>query len=180
MTLRRAAATLLAPVLSMLFFCGSAPRPRVPTPDRLVESLRAMDDLGIEAGIMAQRRGQTDAVRRYGRVLERDRRLSQARVLGLARAQGLRVGPERAAPEDRALLVRLEGVPDGQFDREFLLAMAEAHARAIARLRETRRATPDRRLAALVGRLLPVWEQDRQLAARLGGSYRRAGRRKDF
>ena len=159
----------------LLPLCASAPRPRAPTPDRLVERLRALDDLGIEAGIMAQRRGESDGVRRYGRVLERDRRLSQARVLGLARSQGLRLGAAQPSAEDRAMLVRLEGVPDGQFDREFLLAMTQAHERAIARLREERRATPDRRLAALMGRLLPVLEQDRQLAARLSGERRRGG-----
>lgn len=163
-----------APLLALLL-AGSSPRPRVPTPDRLAQSVRAFDDLGVEAGIMAQRRGESDGVRRYGRVLERDRRLSQARVLGLARAQGLRLGAAQSPPEDRALLVRLEGVPDGQFDREFLLAMSEAHERALARLREERRATPDRRLAALVARLLPVLEQDRQLAGRLGAARPRGG-----
>lgn len=168
----RAAALLLLPALAAGL--GDAPRAAaraVPAPGELVALLHGGDELAAQAGILAQRRGVSDAVRRFGRVLERDRRLADSRVLRVARRQGLRVGLSPGEAEGRAMLQRLDGVPPAQFDREFLEAVRRSSERELARLRRAQRLTPDVRLADLIGRIVPLLEQDRDLAVRLRRRY---------
>lgn len=171
---RGTAAVLLAPTLALGLSLAPGRSARFPTPDVVVSLLHADQQASVEAGLMAQRRGRSEGVRRLGRVLERDGRLADARVMSLARAQGLRVGEQPRGGEDRAMLVRLEGVPDAQFDAEFLLALSRRRARELEELARARR-TPDRRLGRLVDRLAPVLEQQESLARRLaagpGGNH---------
>lgn len=172
--LSAAAVLLLAPSLALSLAAPAAPA-AAPTPDRVVALLRDDARTEVEAGLMAQRRARTDGVRRLGRVLERDGRLAEARVMALARGQGLRVGESPGSDEERAMLVRLEGVPDAQFDAEFLYAVSGSRARALEALRPAAAAAPDRRLAGLVRRLLPVIRQERSLAESLSARGGAAG-----
>lgn len=145
---------------------------RVPTPDQLASKIRAVDAMEIEAGRLAQARGSTDGVRRYGLVLERDHRLADRRVTALANAQGLTLTEVPPSAEEAAEMARLGSLRGAAFDDAFLKAMKAGHGRTLELLAKARQSTPDLRLADLISRLIPILEQHDQLAGGLAASAR--------
>jgi putative membrane protein len=162
----------LAALGLLLGALGAAPKDaplvvRVPTPDQLVSKIHAVDQMEMDAGRLAQKKGSTEGVRRYGLVLQRDHALADRRVMGLARAQGLRVAAVPPTAEEEAAMTRLHHLTGPAFDEAFLQTMIAGHERVLGLLREARQDTPDVRLGALIARLIPILEQHDQLAGGL-------------
>ncbi|MBI4346227.1 MAG: DUF4142 domain-containing protein [Elusimicrobia bacterium] len=139
-----------------------------------LRSLHAVNELEIRVGRLALEKGRSGAVRRYGRVLARDHRAANARVLELARRLRIDVTGAAPHPAEAGTLARLEGAGE-EFDPAFLDAMHEGHQEAIALL-EAARGSGSPPLRDLVAKLLPILRQHDQLALNLRKAVRQGGR----
>lgn len=140
---------------------------------RLFSDLHRANELEMQLGRLAARRGASASVRRYGDRLERDHRLADGRLLKLARRH--RVLIEELAPEpDQELdIQRLRALNGPDFDRLFAQTMEREHRRQNERLSAAVALTGGdvRRLLSEFG---PVQREHETLAKYLEGRERGA------
>lgn len=119
----------------------------------------------MQLGRLAQRRGESRLVRRLGARLEDDHDEADARLLRRAGQRGLYVDERGASAEHKARAARLESLEGAQFDRAFAETVLQDQARAAALLRSERALTADRDTRRTLDRLLPLFDEHRDLAA---------------
>lgn len=119
------------------------------------------DELSMQLGRLAARRGQSGMVRRYGDRVERDLRDCDHRLLKLARRRGVAVD-ELAPDADQELAIqRLRALNGSDFDRLFAEVMAQQQQRQVRQL-DGAIAAPDVRRVAK--QLLTLVRQNEELA----------------
>jgi putative membrane protein len=123
------------------------------------------DNAEIQAGSMAESRARSNAVRDYGRMLQRDHRHSSELAMPLMRRYRV-TPPAGIPPEDRAAMARLQRTRAGDFDRAFARQMVLDHQKMIAKF-EAQARSPDRPTADFARAQLPVLRQHLQEARRL-------------
>lgn len=148
---------------------GPGPAPRSMSAERLVSKIHQTNQMEIQLGRLAQRKGSTGSVKRYGLLLERDHRLGDKDAMNVAADENLRVEALPMSAEDRAAMAKLQALDGRAFDAAFLKAMDEGHKKAIALLDTAQDRTGDPRVDRLVGRLLPILRQHRELSQHLQG-----------
>lgn len=139
------------------------------TPAMLASKMHATNQLEIKLGRLAQEKGQSAEVRRYGRLLERDHSMGDKKVLGLAKKQGLQLTTPPPSPEQQEMMQKLQQASGEEFDREFLTAMKKGHDKAIDMLSKAQGKIQDPELASLIAKMLPILKQHDHLAAGLQG-----------
>lgn len=140
-----------------------------PAASELLGKISSINHLEMELGELARAKGQSEEVKRYGLILERDHRMADRRVAATAEKLNVPIHkPKDMDPDDAAVLQRLRAASGPDFDREFLSAMHEGHQKAIGVL-ETGRQTEVTALRELVGKLIPVLHQHDQLSQNLQG-----------
>lgn len=81
-------------------------------------------------GKLAQDRAETESVRRFARRMADDHGLMTDRLAGMALRHGVPI-PRELNLSARAHMASLRDTPDGAFDRRYMAAEEETHARAI-------------------------------------------------
>jgi putative membrane protein len=148
---------------------GGGPPPI--TPGELVGTLHRVNQMEIDAGRMAQRRGATPTIRHYGETLEHDHRLAEDRLrqyadqhhLDLDTAPPIGVGDDLA--QARGELDNLKELGGASFDSEFAELMVSSHRRAIQVVDRARATVNDPQLQALLDGLEPQLRHHEELAS---------------
>jgi len=162
--------SILAAVL--MLNAGPAPASEVAdvySPAQVLSKIHHVNQMEIQAGELAARRGKSAEVRRYGDLLVRDHQDSDKKVLALARRQNLVLSSMAMSAKDQAAMKKLHRLTGEAFDKDFLPAMKEGHDEAISFLTSARKKTGNAPLAALISQLLPVIRQHDDLAVKLQG-----------
>ena len=128
----------LAAVL-LACLCGPAPAqspdsetiPALSRQERNFIAEALADGMAEQAlGKLAQDRAETETVRRFARRMADDHGLMADRLAGMALRHGIPI-PRELNLSARAHMSSLRDTPDGAFDRRYMAAEEETHARAI-------------------------------------------------
>lgn len=142
----------------------------------ILERMHLVNQMVMQAGLLAMEKGTTDNVRDYGERLFRDHREAAERLRALATERDVRLpadlGPDqmRAFPELAPLaliLAKLRAVDGEAFDRVFIAAMEQVHRNALTVLVERVPALEDEALEEEIVPLLPILGQHLELARNL-------------
>jgi putative membrane protein len=149
--------------------CAALPAAALAAPPRaFLQDAVAGDNGEVRLGRLAQRMGQSQGVRDFGRMLERDHAMALRQALAAARRDGVRVNATMVKPEARATERRLRRMRGREFDREFVRAMREDHRTDIAKFEQQTR-TGDRVTSRLASDTLPDLRKHLRTAEHLPG-----------
>ncbi len=156
---------------------GDVPRSTLAPADyTIVKYLHALSTLAVSAGQIAQKNGDTKAVRDFGATLVSDHTAGDQELLAYAKKAG--IDPNRMKheppPGDMTTYMqsvdRLRTLTGHQFDQEFAVTMRDGYARTMALVQNTLPSISDRNLTALLDKRLPVLEKNYQTAAVLAST----------
>jgi len=116
----------------------------------------------IPIGQMAQGKASTDEVREYANQLVKDCTSADQQVIAMAQKKNLRLRDQtsRQGPE----LARLNTLNGPSFDKYFLRQTAADNDKLVRSLRKEREDASDDDIEALIDKILPILEQDQELA----------------
>lgn len=85
----------------------------------------------IQLGQLAQQKGATEGVRRFGMVLVHDHSAANQQAMTAASSMGVSA-PSAPSPKEQAEYQHLASLSGGRFDRAFVQAMVKDHEKDIA------------------------------------------------
>lgn len=140
-----------------------------PQTAKVLATVRQINRGEVEIGRLGEKRGSTQAVKDYARMLVRDHSRAETRLVALAaklqvNLEGQNVGP---IPELENLYAVLERSQGGIFDAELAEGNVDAHRHAIAKLQAAEPEIENREARAYVHDLIPVLEKHLHEAERL-------------
>lgn len=143
----------------------------LPSPgSELLGDLHEVDLIEMHIGALAEARGTTPEVRRFGTLIYRDHRLADGMVVRLAQDFGFAyapLAPVAQTERDVALLRELEDAHGAEFDTRFLAStVALDHGAALASRAAERRVTRGD-VRGLVDTLVPILDQHVAIAKQL-------------
>ena len=143
---------------------------------QVIAKVHQANQMEIEIGKLAQQKGASADVKRYGRVLAADHQKGDQLVTALAAKKGLNRIPEPPpqTPADKEdmqkqqmMMQQLQQADGAQFDAVFAKAMVEAHEKAVAMVSEASGQVGDRDLRDTLKKLVPILKQHLEIAQRL-------------
>jgi len=143
------------------------------TPAQLVGTLHRLNQMEIHAGTMAQRRGRTEAMKRYGSTLQHDHATADEHLKGYARAHDIDmdtappIGVSSQLDQARHELDNLQQLGGAAFDREFADLMVQDHQKAVEFVDRAATEVTDPRLKAMLGEIEPNLREHEQIAQNL-------------
>jgi putative membrane protein len=162
---------LAGPLVVLALAGAAAPAPSGVdvSASKLISEIHGINQTEMMMGQLAQSKGSTAQVRRYGLLLARDHRLGDDQLISLARDQRLGVAATGTSPADQAMMLQLQGLSGKAFDRQFLADMKSGHEKAIAMLKGAQGQQVNPSVRDFVGKLLPILGQHRDLSQHLQG-----------
>ena len=116
----------------------------------------------IALGQMAQGKGSTDEVREYANQLVQDRTSADQQVTAMAQKKNLRLSDKTSKQESEH--AKLNALSGSSFDKYFLQQTAADDDKLVRSLRQEREDVSDDDIEALIDKILPILEQDKELA----------------
>lgn len=115
----------------------------------------------IAIGQMAQGKASTEEVREYADQLVKDRTSADQQVIAMAQKKNVRLRDKTSKPgSEHAKLNALSG---SSFDKYFLQQTAIDADKLVRSLRQEREDVSDDDIEALIDKILPILEQDKEL-----------------
>lgn len=141
---------------------------------KILSRMHRINRMEIAMAEMAIQRGQSEAVKDFGRTLRKNHEENDAEVISVARQEGLSltlVTPtrtdERLQEHEQQMREVLESAQGAAFDSAFLKATAKGYAKAALLLTIARDRLPKGRVRALVISTIPILKRHRRLAEEL-------------
>lgn len=114
---------------------AAAPTPDPQSPAQFVTALAASDLFEIEAGKLAQEKGQSAQVKGFGEMLVEEHSKSSEELKALLARSNPPVAPPTALPADlQARLQQLGGLSGDEFDRRWMAEQTASHQQTLALL----------------------------------------------
>ncbi len=123
----------------------------------------------VQMGRLAQQRGNSPAVRRFGERLVTDHTQANQEMLALARQKQI-TPPDSMGAQHQQIYDRLSGLRGRAFDRAYIQAMVEDHQEDVQAFQTEARDGTDPDVKAFAQRHLPMLQEHLQAAQRLEGS----------
>ena len=150
---------------------------------QFLQTMHAINRTEIDAGKMAQSRGQTQAVKDYGKVLEDDHKMLDKRVEGLAKNAKIDIEPKNFLPAVQeqekklgAMTNELKNVDKNKFDGMFAAKMADGHKEAIAMVQKAEQTFKDNKFFEdLAKGTLPILQKHEDMATKIHQESRTMG-----
>jgi putative membrane protein len=115
----------------------------------------------ITIGQMAEGKASNNEVREYANQLVKDRTSADQQVIAMAQKKNVRLRDKTSKPgSEYANLAALKGP---SFDKYFLQRTAADHDKLVRSLRQEREDVSDDDIEALIDKILPILEQDKEL-----------------
>jgi putative membrane protein len=139
---------------------------------RIIAKLHHINQMEVDAGKLAEDKGQAKAVRDYGARLVRDHQSADKKIVAYADKNGIDANAMPPAGNDQEAkdmdkMDRLRNLTGAEFDRTFASTMLEGHQKAIDLVQSARDTVTDGQLKGMLGQLLPTLEKHRQIAQNL-------------
>ena len=144
-----------------------------PPPGEVLTKLHHANEMEIEAGKLALEKGQSKAIKDYGKTLVRDHTAADKQVMALAKQ--LKVEFETMPAMKNAKLEAAKSATGPEFDQMFAEAMLEDHTKDVAEATAARDATKNPKLKRLLTALVPKLEKHKATALKLAKSPTAAG-----
>jgi putative membrane protein len=149
-----------------------APAPLAPpTPDNgpppadVLTKLHHANQMEIEAGKLAQQKGESKAIKSYGKTLVNDHTAADKQVVSLAKQ--LKVDLPAESPGNDGMLEKVKATSGAEFDRTFAAEMLDDHKKDVEETTEARDKTSNPKLKKLLAGLVPKLEKHRETAQKL-------------
>jgi putative membrane protein len=128
----------------------------------VLSEIHRADLKDIAIGQMAQGKASTDQVREYANQLVKDRTSADQQVIAMAQKKNVRLRDHtsRQGPEP----AKLNTLSGPSFDKYFLRQTAADNDKLVRSLRKEREDASDDDIEALIDKILPILEQDQELA----------------
>jgi putative membrane protein len=137
-----------------------------PVPAEVLTKLHHSNQMEIEAGKLAQEKGQSKAVKDFGKMLVKDHTAADKKVTSVAKQ--LKVELPTGAPEMKhEKLEKARALSGPEFDKAFTEAMVEDHKEDVEEATLARNKTPNPQLKKLLSELVPTLEKHRAEAEKL-------------
>jgi putative membrane protein len=135
-----------------------------PTTAEVLGDLHQSDQKEIQAGQIAQKDGQSKAVKDYGKMLVKDHTAADKKVAALAAKESVDLKASTPAPGANDMGTMASG-PD--FDKKFAQEMLDDHRKDIAKVTDARDNTSDPQLKKLLTDMLPTLEKHETTAEKI-------------
>ena len=141
----------------------------------LVPTLHCINEMEIDAGKMAQNKGSTQAMKDYGKKLQRDHQSADDQLSAYATKAKIDMKGNVPSPVAKSLqhakdqMDALKNVNGESFDRRFAEQMVHGHKGAIAMLDKSMPKVTDPKFKALLTELEPTLKSHEHIAANLLG-----------
>ena len=122
----------------------------------------------IEAGLLAQKNGQSAEVRKFGKQLVSDHKDSDQKVMKIARSQHINLA--KSIPQDemhKKEMKQLRSTDKTEFDGQFAQMMLQGHMNAIQKLTDYQNQINAGPVKDLIVQTLPVLRQHEQIATNI-------------
>ena len=146
-----------------------APAPHQPNgADRIFIRAAAIGGMAeVETGKLAEQKGQSDAVKGFGRQMVHDHTAANDRLAALAKADNIPL-PNEPDPEHRAMHDELQKATGGAFDRAFIDGQITEHQKTVQLLEYEIGSGQDPELKRFAAETLPIVFQHLQQAQLVG------------
>jgi len=140
---------------------------------QILAKMHHVNQMVINVGKLAEQKSDDPKVKRYARRLVRDHELGDRKVTMLAKQLNLTLmTPQPQTPEEQQkmqmrmqMMDKLKTLSGKDFDNTFLPAMVHEHIEAITMLKNAEGKLPEQSpVRMLISKLLPILQQDQQLA----------------
>jgi putative membrane protein len=135
-----------------------------PSTQEVLGNLHQADVKEVQAGKIAQKNGQSKAVRDYGAMLVKDHTAGDKKVAALATKENIDLRAATPAPGANDMGTMASG-PD--FDKKFAQEMLDDHRKDLAAVTEARNTTNDPELKKLLGDTIPTLEKHEAAAQKI-------------
>ncbi|MGE5158042.1 MAG: DUF4142 domain-containing protein [Gemmatimonas sp.] len=163
--LRRTRWLVVAAALALPLAASAAPKAQLSKKDQHFMTEAIQGDLSeIKMGKLAQEKGQTDAVKQFGKTLEQDHSDNLQKAQQLASQNGLTAPTEPNAKQQK-MYQKLSSVPANKFDAAFARAMVKDHKKDVGKFRKE--AKSNSAAADFAKQTVPVLQKHLQLAESL-------------
>ena len=137
------------------------------TERRFIAHAASAGMMEVEAGKLAQERGQSAAVKQFGQMLEQDHTQANNELIQLATSKGVEV-PRQMDKEHQAKLDKLRKAKADEFDRMFIEQVGRAdHRKDIADFERAVRESNDADVRGFAQKTLPVLKKHHEQAQQL-------------
>jgi putative membrane protein len=116
----------------------------------------------IEAGKLAEKKGQAKDVKSLGKMLIKDHTAADKKVTSLAKEEKVTLDPASYSMDDMAT-----SAPASVFDANFAVAMVEEHQKVISEMDKVHEETPNTKLKKLLGDLVPIFRKHQDAAQKI-------------
>lgn len=138
---------------------AAAARPNIAADDRGFVMQAAAGGLAeVKLGEMAQRKGASEAVKRFGAQMVADHSKANDELKQVAAAKGLQP-PAALDQKHAAVAARLDKLSGAEFDREYIRAMLDDHRQTVALFERQAAQGRDAELKAFAQKTLPTLRQ---------------------
>lgn len=152
-----------------------APAASPPSPAMLLPKMHQLDQMEMKLGQLAEQKGTTGEVRRYGKLLFRDHRMADHLVTQAAQRRGVALAPPPpSSPQEQMQMQQqmqmtqdLQGSSGPEFDRKLVTAADKTQSMALDMLEKAGPMLPDAQLRGMLGRMTPILRQHVEIAKNL-------------
>jgi putative membrane protein len=141
------------------------------TDARLIALLHHVNQDEIAAGKLAQQKGQSADIKKYGQQLVEDHTKSDAEVKAAAQKAGISPSDSALTKHDREMMrtdknkmEQIKKMSGAEFDKTFAQVLAKDHDHMISMLRDHKEDLKSPELKQLVDSTIPVLEQHKDMA----------------
>ena len=127
--------------------------------------LHHSNQMEVEAGKLAQEKGQSKDVKAYGKTLVNDHSAADKKVMALAKEEKIELPTTSPMPPDK--MDKMKSASGADFDKKFVADMLEDHQKDVAEAKAARDKTSDKKLKTLLTATIPVLEKHRDTAQKL-------------
>jgi putative membrane protein len=130
---------------------------------KFVTEVSGINTAEVEVGRIAQQRGTSDAVRKFGQHLVRDHGAMQKQLAALAQGKGV-ILPRGLDNDGKNLVDQLSKLSGADFDRTFAKEMVAGHQKAIEKFEAEAKSGQDPDVKALAEKSLKTLRDHLQMA----------------
>ena len=151
-------------VLMRLQAADTAPAPNQEAV-KVLSDLHHANQMEVEMGKLAEKRGSADAVKKFGDTLVSDHSDADKKVTELAKNQNIKLPAENMPMgNEKKMTAHLKSLQGKDFDRAFAQAMVDDHRKDISTLQSAQSKLTGTPTGDLVTELLPTLEKHEQIA----------------
>jgi putative membrane protein len=141
---------------------GPAQAADPPAPAEVLSKLHQSNSKEIAMGKLAQKNGQSDGIKKYGKTLVKDHGAADKKVMAFAKKEKVELPTTTDQKMDN-----MDMGTGAAFDAKFAQEMLDDHKKDIAEVTSARDSTTDDKLKKLLSDLLPTLEKHRDTAQKL-------------